>query len=237
VAGGAADPQNLTWVIPAEERVRHDTVIVVAGGTAAPLGVGALPAAAPVVAADEGVDRALAAGLRVDVAVGDFDSVSPAGLEAAAASGARVVRHPAAKEATDLELALEEAAALRPRRLVVVGADGGRLDHLFAGVLALGAERYAAFEVDALLGPATAHVVRGERLLRGRPGELVSLLALHGPAQRVVTEGLVYPLRGETLLPGSSRGVSNVFAAEQARVVLERGVLLALRPGPERSNR
>jgi thiamine pyrophosphokinase len=41
----------------------------------------------------------------------------------------------------------------------------------------------------------------------------------------------VYPLAGETLEAGSSRGVSNVFAAESARVSLERGVLLAIRPG------
>ena len=64
--------------------------------------------------------------------------------------------------------------------------------------------------------------------------EALSLLALHGPAEGVVTEGLLYPLRGETLLPGSSRGVSNVFAATEARVAVGRGVLLALRPGPER---
>lgn len=217
--------------------MQHDTVIVVAGGRPAALDVRSLPASAPVVAADEGLDHALAAGLRVDVAVGDFDSASPAGLAAVEAAGVRVVRYPADKDATDLELALDEAAALGPRRLLVVGVDGGRLDHLLAGLLLLGAERYAAFEVDALLGRATAHVVRGERVLEGRPGELVSLLALHGPAEAVVTDGLVYPLRRETLLPGSSRGVSNVFAAREARVALERGVLLVLRPDTERMDR
>jgi thiamine pyrophosphokinase len=69
------------------------------------------------------------------------------------------------------------------------------------------------------------------RLLAGRVGEVVSLLALHGPAVGVETEGLVYPLRGEMLAPGSSRGISNVFAAEKARVSLETGALLAVRPG------
>jgi len=223
--------------MPAEERVSDEVVIVVAGGRPAAVDVRSLPASATVVAADEGLDHALAGGLRVDVAVGDFDSASPAGLAAVEAAGARVVRHPAEKDATDLELALDEAAALGPRRLLVVGVDGGRLDHLLAGLLLLGSERYAAFEVDALLGPATAHVVRGERVLEGRPGELVSLLALHGPAEGVVTDGLAYPLRGETLLPGSTRGVSNVFAAREACVAVERGVVLVLRPGAKRSDR
>jgi len=47
----------------------------------------------------------------------------------------------------------------------------------------------------------------------------------------VRTEGLAYPLEGETLQPGSSRGVSNVFVSATARISLERGVLLAVRPG------
>ena len=73
--------------------------------------------------------------------------------------------------------------------------------------------------------------MRGERDLEGTPGELVTLLAVNGPAEAVRTEGLVYPLRGETLEPGSSRGVSNVFADATAHVAVERGVLLAIRPG------
>ena len=46
----------------------------------------------------------------------------------------------------------------------------------------------------------------------------------------IVTEGLAYPLRGETLVPGSSRGLSNVFTDPEARITLDSGVLLALRP-------
>jgi thiamine pyrophosphokinase len=67
--------------------------------------------------------------------------------------------------------------------------------------------------------------------LEGTPGELLSLLPARGAAEGVRTEGLVYPLRGETLEAGSTRGVSNVFAEPTARVTIERGVLLAIKPG------
>ena len=73
-------------------------------------------------------------------------------------------------------------------------------------------------------------MIRRERAFTGRPGELVTLLALHGPATGVTTEGLRYPLHEATLMPGSTRGVSNVLDAPTARVVLATGVLLALRP-------
>jgi thiamine pyrophosphokinase len=205
-------------------------VVVVASGQGPAVEV---PSARAVVAADGGLDRAASLGLAVDVVVGDLDSVSPAALARAEAEGARVVRHPAAKDATDLELALDEAVALGAARVLVVGSDGGRLDHLLASLLILGSERYAALELDALVGDTLVQVIRGERTMRGAPGDLVTLLALGGPAEKVTTEGLEYPLAGETLDPGASRGVSNVFTGTAARVTLARGVLLAVRPPKE----
>jgi thiamine pyrophosphokinase len=221
--------------MPAEEGVvvESPSVLILAGGEGAPDEPVSRDAHATVIAADSGLDLAHALGLRVDVAVGDFDSVTPAGLARAEAEGTAVERHPADKDATDLELALDHALALDARRVLVVGGDGGRLDHLLASALLLGGARYAALELDARLGAARAHVVRGERALSGTEGELVSLLPLHGPAEGVVTEGLRFPLRRETLPAGSSRGVSNVMEGAEARVSLERGVLLAVFPGEQ----
>ncbi len=197
------------------------TVVVLAGGPDRPAAI-ALPPGATVIAADSGAEL----GGPVDLLVGDLDSISAetlAGIE-------RVERHAAEKDATDLELALTAALRLEPDRILVLGGAGGRLDHLLGGLLLLTAEAYAGVEVDAQIGASAVHVVRGERTLLGDPGELISLFAVNGPASGVVTDGLVYPLRGETLEPGSSRGVSNVFAAPKARIGVERGVVLAVRP-------
>src|SRR5665213_2335935 len=201
------------------------TVVVLSGGPGF-LPVVDLPVGATVIAADGGAELARMLGLKVDLVVGDMDSISAetlAGVE-------QIERHPLAKDATDLELAFEAALQFGPERIVVLGGTGGRLDHLFGELLLFAADAYAGVEVDAQLGIASIHVVRRERLLAGEMGELVSLFAVHGAATGVVTEGLVYPLRSETLEPGSSRGLSNLFAASEARVSLERGVLLAVRP-------
>ena len=214
--------------------MQEQVVVVVAGGDPPrPESVRSVPRGAYVIAADRGLDHAQALGLQVGLAVGDFDSASAAAVVAAEAAGVRVEWHPVDKDATDLELALDAAIALEPARIVVLAGDGGRLDHFLSTLLLLGSSRYAAVTLDAHLGPARVHVIRGERTLEGKPGELVSLLALHGPAEGVRTEGLVYPLSGETLEPGSSRGVSNAFAMAAARVSVESGVLLAVCPGPE----
>jgi len=214
--------------------VSEEIVVVVAGGEAPrPEAALAVPPAAVVIAADKGLEHALTLGLEVTVAVGDFDSASCEVVAAMEAAGVRIERHPAEKDATDLELALDTAIALSPARILVLAGDGGRLDHLLSTLLLLASAKYERAQVDAFVGPARVHVVREKRTLEGEPGQLVSLLPLHGPAEGVRTEGLVYELTGETLEPGSSRGVSNVFVAETARISVERGVLLVLRPGTE----
>lgn len=197
------------------------TVVVIAGGPEVPVSI-ALPPGATVIGADEGAGF----GVSVDLAVGDFDSLAATAL----AELGRVERHPTEKDATDLELALDAALREQPERILVVGSAGGRLDHLFGSLLLLAADTYAGVQVDAQLGTAAVHVVRGARVLRGEPGELVSLFAVHGAAHGVTTEGLAYPLNGETLEPGSSRGTSNVFEAVEARVSVASGAVVAVRP-------
>jgi thiamine pyrophosphokinase len=211
--------------------VHNGTIVVVAGGSPPWAELPPLPPNATVIAADSGVDRALALGLTVDLAIGDFDSASLDALAAAEAAGARIERHPAAKDATDLELALDAALALAPARIVAVCSDDGRLDHLLGSVLLLADERYAGVEVDAYVGTTLVNVIRGERALTGVPGETISLLPLHGEAAGVSTRGLAYPLDDEPLPAGTSRGTSNVLEGAEARVTVRSGCLLAVHTG------
>jgi thiamine pyrophosphokinase len=185
-----------------------------------------------VIAADSGLQHARALGVPVDLVVGDLDSVDPAVLDAAVADGAAVERHPAAKDATDLELALDAAVDRGATDVLVVGVGGGRLDHFLGNVLLLASPRYAHVRVDARVGDAFVTVVHERVELTGTRGGLCSLLPLGGPAVGVLTDGLRYPLRRETLPPGTTRGVSNEFVDGHATVSLEAGVLLAVVPDP-----
>jgi len=211
--------------------VSNGIVVVVAGGNPPdPDALLQVPLGVRVIAADKGLEHAISLGLEVTVAVGDFDSASPDVVARAEAGATTVERHPAEKDATDLELALDRALSMSPERIVVLSGDGGRLDHLFSTLLLLGSSRYESVEIDAFIGGARVYVVRGQRAIEGEPGELVSLFALHGPAEEVRTEGLAYSLDGETLEAGSTRGVSNVLVEERARISVGSGVLLAVCP-------
>lgn len=192
-----------------------------------------LPDAAVVIAADSGLHQAARLGLRVDYVVGDLDSADPAAVDAASAAGAVVQRHPAEKDATDLELALDLAREQGVRRITVVGGAGGRLDHFLANVALLAAAPFADLELDARIGDAYVVVAQGGRPrseIVGAAGSLVTLLAAGGDAVGITTAGLQYPLQGAMLRPGTSRGVSNVLVGERGSVVLDHGTLLVIQP-------
>jgi thiamine pyrophosphokinase len=192
--------------------------------------VDALPRDAHVVAADSGLEQVHAHGLTAHLLVGDMDSVRTETREQAVQRGTVVERHPTDKDATDLELALGAAKRAGATRMLVVGAGGGRLDHFLANVLLLAAPRWAGIEIHALVGPAHVAVVRDRIALHGAVGSTVSLLPGGGPARGITTAGLRWPLRGEDLGPGSTRGVSNEMTETTATVALRAGVLLAIQP-------
>ena len=215
---------------------RIGRAIVVSGGLAPDAAeVGALPAGALVIAADSGLEHAASLGLAVDVLVGDLDSAAVAAVGAAEAAGVRIERHPVDKEATDLELALEHALALGANRVTVVSGGGGaRLDHHLAELVLLASARFAPLRLDARIGSARAIPIHaGEAVsLVGAAGAVLTLIALGGPASGITTEGLRWPLRSETLDPGSTRGVSNEIVAGPVRVELTGGTLLAVGTDP-----
>ena len=204
--------------------------IVVAGGDAAPEDAAQLAGADVVIAADSGAAWLEAAGRQPDLVIGDMDSISSDLLERLEARGVTIESHPSEKEASDAELAVAWAVAMGANEIVILGGFGGpRLDHELANLLLLTAEWNGA-ELRLVRGATTARAVRGggQQALEGRVGDLVTLLPLAGDATGVRTRGLRYPLGGESLHGGRSRGLSNVIAVLPASVSLEDGTLLII---------
>jgi thiamine pyrophosphokinase len=182
-----------------------------------------------VIAADGGSAHAQALGLHVDWLIGDLDSIEGPVVERLRAGGAQIVHHPAAKDETDLELALLKACDLGAAEIVVLGAVGNRLDMTLSNMMLLLHPALHTAQVAVWHGRETAFLLRppgGE--VPARTGDRVSLVPLAGDAAGVRTEGLAFPLDGETLRMAAARGVSNVVSHEPARVSLEAGALLVV---------
>ena len=211
---------------PSNAQATSGHVLIVTGGPL-PRGLGLLPDADLVIAADEGIDNARRLGLAVDLLVGDLDSASD-GAEAIA----RVVeRHPVDKDETDLELALAAALRAGATSVTVVVTVGGRADHALGNLLILAGNRWSALRFDARIDGARAWVVRDQVRIDGSVDNLVSLLAVGGAATGVTTTGLAWPLDGAELEPGVGLGLSNRMTGAAAQVTVGSGAVVVIAPG------
>lgn len=187
----------------------------------------------PVICADGGGEAACAWGITPQMLIGDMDSLSPATLaELSARPGVEVRRLPVEKDETDLEMALYAALEMGASEITVVGGLGGRLDHSLGNLYLLAAPklRESGARVRLLGENEEVFLLQGGQQLtvEGQVGELLSLIPLGGDAVSIRTHNLYYPLRGETLFIGPTRGVSNVFTSNQAEISLEHGMLLVI---------
>jgi thiamine pyrophosphokinase len=215
-------------------------VIIVGGGAPPPDGLAALlPDPALVICADLGYRHAKTLGLTPTLVIGDLDSLDNDAVVAAEVDGVRVERHPPAKDATDLELALDAAVRMvgtttTPVTFTVIASPDidERIDHLLSQLGLLAAPAYDAFGVEAWFGQSLVHIVRPgpPRPTRSVPGELVTILAIGGTAEGVETDGLRYALHGDALTPFTTRGVSNVAESSSFSVSCSSGRLAVIRP-------
>jgi thiamine pyrophosphokinase len=238
-------------------------VFIVAGSPQAERPVGLTPGPGDrVIAADSGAVHARAWGWPVHLLVGDLDSAPPAEVAALVAAGTPLLTAPAAKDETDLELALTRSLADGATEIILCAALGGRADHAFANVLLLARPELARVDVRIVEGGQTIRLLRGGKnvaqaaglrlwrrprqsgglryrsahlALTGARGDLLSLLPVGGDAMGVTTAGLAYPLRDETLFFGQARGVSNVFEGAAAEVWLREGMMLVIQTDERRT--
>lgn len=188
----------------------------------------ALRAGDVLIAADGGARHCQSLGLNPAVVIGDFDSLAPDELARLEAGGAQLMRYPARKDFTDLELALQHAASLPTDEILVFGALGARWDQTLANLLLPAAPGLEGVHIRLLDGPQEIALLRaGERrTFHGQAGDTVSLVPLGGHATGITTTGLEYPLTDGALYFGATRGISNVMLGEQATVQLAEGLLL-----------
>ena len=152
-----------------------------------------VPAGARSSSADRGLDFAHALGPHVAVAVGDSTRPRPGPRRRRGGRHAR--RSPSRGEGRDgSRLALDVAVGLGPGRLVVIAGGWRPAHHALSALLLLASQQYARSQVDAVVG-LPACTSSGASAATGRPGSS-SRCWRSRPAEDVVTDGLVYPLRG-----------------------------------------
>ena len=172
------------------------------------------------IAADSGYLTAKALGDRIDIAVGDFDSMSADMIP----DGVELLRVPAEKDVTDTQLAVETALNRGADQLVIIGGMSGRLDHTLSNLFIL--EDLADADVYAIMtdGQSRVRFVRSGSALIGRSGfRYLSIIAADPKVKGVTAEGCRYPLKNATLSRRCQYAVSNDITGNCALISVKKG--------------
>lgn len=182
-----------------------------------------------VIAADGGIKVCLAADRMPDLLVGDFDSVSADTLERANDAGVRIMRFPAEKDESDLDLALAVARAEGAERVTFTASFTGRADHTLAafGTLLRSADLHGEIAEPDWYGYALDARSRCSLELEEAQGTVLSVIGYSGAAE-VSISGVRYPLSRHVVEPLSSLGLSNVATADRQLIEVHAGAVVVI---------
>ena len=182
-----------------------------------------------IICCDGGARHLQNVGIKPDVIIGDMDSIDDVQLANYSAQGIKIIKFSANKDFTDTELALDYALGLKPDKIFICCALGGRIDHTLANVFLLSRAQEKGFETFLMDEYCEAFVLNKETAFIKEAGKTVSLLALTPKVTGITLSGVLYPLEKGTLKMGESRGISNVIIKNRAGIKIEKGKLLVIK--------
>ena len=172
------------------------------------------------IAADQGYHTAKALGERIELLLGDFDSIgSVPGDE-----GMEIQRVPAEKDYTDTQLAVEIALERGADEIIIIGGLSGRLDHTLSTLAILEDLNTRGVYGTITDGQSRARYLKSSSALIARsPYKYLSLIAADEVVKGVDIEGCKYPLKKATLRRSHQFAVSNEITGNVAFISVKKG--------------
>lgn len=181
-----------------------------------------------IIATDGAWAKAHERGIKVDLVIGDADSLTEAERILLCSSPVEVLTYPCEKDWTDLELALDNALSRNPDRISIYGALGGRVDHSLASLFLLEKGVVAKVPIEIIAGDERIFLLADRcEVPDAQIGDRISLLSL-AETVKIKTTGLKYTLNNDPLRRASSKGISNEIISSPVRLEVKDGLALVI---------
>ena len=184
-----------------------------------------------VIGVDRGMEFLYHHDIMPDYIVGDFDSVEGKVADYYRNDTNVPIRefHPV-KDASDTEIAIRLAMTLGCRELVILGATGGRIDHLWANVQSLTVPFHAGIDARILDRQNRIRLIGRDTILKKSEayGPYFSVFPLGQEIYGFNITGSKYPLKNHRLTPYDSLCVSNQFAEDEVEISFLSGFVILM---------
>lgn len=182
-----------------------------------------------IIGVDRGVEFLEQYDIRPNYVVGDFDSVSEEVIRKYRNQRKIPVReYNPVKDASDTEIAVRLAMELGFQELIILGATGSRLDHMWANVQVLAIPFEKGIKASIIDGVNRIRLIESNILMKKEEafGQYFSVFSLGGMVEGLSISGSKYPLNNHELLPYDSLSVSNEFKDDILKITYKSGILI-----------
>lgn len=163
--------------------------------------------------------------------VGDFDSLSPEIVKYYQTKTTIPIREfDPVKDASDTEMAVRLALELKSDEILLLGATGTRMDHVWANIQVLFVAKEANVKMEILDPYNRICIISEETHLtkENAYGDFFSVFPLGGTVPHFSIQGAKYPLTDHTLTPYDSLCVSNEIKADEVVITFPKGNVILM---------
>lgn len=180
-----------------------------------------------------GVDRGLEIleelGIIPDMIIGDFDSADAKLKEKYLGAPNAIILNPI-KDATDTHMAVLEALKLNPLSIIILGATGGRLDHMMGNFALMKLCLDEGIKCSIIDEQNRITIIDKQMIISKKEqfGKYVSLIPFSDEVTGITLTGFAYALSDATMIKADTIGISNEIIGEEGRISLKTGYLMVM---------
>lgn len=205
-------------------------VLIFSGGTLNTWALSNIKEEDYIIGVDRGAYFLYSNGIEMDIAIGDFDSVTKDEKERILANTKEMISCDSFdKNETDTEMAFNFALNKQPKEILLFGVLGTRFDHSIANIQLLYSGLKAGIDCKIVDEWNEIQLVNSQLAIYKNRFKNVSLLPLTFEVSGITLEGFVYPLSDATIRIGESIGISNILKGEIGKITVKSGILQVIK--------
>jgi thiamine pyrophosphokinase len=179
-----------------------------------------------IIACDGGANFSQKNKIRIDMIIGDLDSIDQSVLKNYIKQDVIIIRFSKDKDQSDTELAIDHLVSEKISEIDIVGATGGRLDHTMANIFLL--EKALRCNVKCKIIDELHEIILidSDYTLLGMEGITVSILPFSDFVSGVTLDGFKYNINNKSMRKDHPYGISNIVNKKKATIKMDSGKLL-----------
>ena len=183
-----------------------------------------------IIGGDGGCNHLFKMNILPNYIIGDLDSINKDLISYYENKNIILKKYPSHKDATDGEMCVHLAKELKASSIDFIAALGGRIDHTLANIGLLNYAKDMDIIPRIITDEEEIYIIRNEeKVISGKKGDTISIVAIEKDARGVTLKDLEYPLNNAKLGHLSSLGISNVMLKDECRIKIEDGCALIIR--------